>query len=412
MAKKKSKTLGRNIGIGSGVVIGGILLYLFILPIVPNILTHEEAVIVYSIPIEPFPDPDTGVIIEPEPPEEFLPETELTYLEQLLEDLGISFTSEFGIVNTATIFDTNGDVIDERTQLTALSILDPQGNLLDLAIIQFKFDAITQQQANIIADATIELSIDNIVVESRQLKINANTIENIIPFEVRGGGLGITENTFNFTLAERGTNWADGSLHELILTVSNIEAQVSTGAGLNEFSRTEPIILYKLELLQDEERKTIVGESGEQISIPKDDDIISISSNSPFTYANSCDNSGCTGIHSHERTTLNVIIKDSEGNIIDELITPECSSSGTSNRQKRSNVSICKEISENNFSRFTNYFFEINALIGGGDGKVPLIVMDNFNYTTPETQQNMYIHCEMVHVSVQRCGSNIGWSFP
>ena len=391
------------------------------------IVEMQKGVIIdYGIDIPEFEDDLTGEIVQPVPIDQapvpingtvkeiILKESKQSYVERLLEKLGIDFTSKFGIASTAIIYDTNGKVINENSQILSLSVTDSQGNLLDLATIQFKFDAITQEKANIIAKATIDLAIDSEVIATKELKINGNTLENTIPFEVREGTN--IANVFNFTLSDKGNNWSDGSLHELKLTIKNIDAQVSTGSGVTQFAKVEPFTLYLLELKQDESRKTIVDESGIQISVPKNDDTVQITSNSPFQYATSCDNNGCplASISNYERTSMTVKIKDSDGNLVDELTTPNCSTSLYPDRSTRSTAVQCIETSEIKLNRLTNYTFEINAMIGGGYFNLlqPLIVSDTYEYTTPATQQNLYLTCNVVYSKVQTCGSNIGWVFP
>src|SRR3990172_1735987 len=142
-------------------------------------ITHQPANITFSVPIPVYEDEKTGEEIQPTPIVEEpslppLPETKLSYIEQLLEKYQLGFTGKFGIVNTATIYDTNGDVLDTSGKILAFSVTDAEGNLLDLASIKFTFDAITSEKSNIVADAVIDLLLDNVVVETRQLKINGN----------------------------------------------------------------------------------------------------------------------------------------------------------------------------------------------------------------------------------------------
>ena len=377
-------------------------------------ITEKQANITYSTPIPIYEDEKTGEEIQPIPiiEETSLPETKLSYIEQLLEKYQLGFTGKFGIVNTATIYDTNGDVLDTSGKILAFSVSDPEGNILDLATIEFTFDAITSEKSNIIADATIDLLLDNIVVETRQLKINGDTIDNSIPFQVREGFE--INDSLNFTLSDKGNNWADGSLHELKLIIRNLNVQMSSSSGTNNYVKTEPFTFYLLELKQDESRKVVIDETGKQISIPKDDDKIQVIGHSPFTYAGSCDNSGCTSIASYEGTSITVKVLDTDGNLVTELSSPNCLSSGISSREKRSNVSPCI----NDFiglSRLTNYTFQIDAKLGGGLNLYKfdaLIVSDTFEYNTPSTQRNLYITCETLWRNTQRCGSNIGWVYP
>ena len=380
-------------------------------------ITHQPANITFSVPIPVYEDEKTGEEIQPTPIVEEpslppLPETKLSYIEQLLEKYQLGFTGKFGVVNTATIYDISGDILDTSGKVLAFSVTDAEGNLLDLASIVFKFDAVTSEKSNIIADATIDLLLDNVLVETRQLKINGDTIDNSIQIQVRKGFE--INDSLNFTLSDKGNGWSDGSLHELKLIIKNLNVQLSSSSGTNNYVKAEPFTFYLLELKQDAVRKVVVSETGKQISIPKDDDKISIVGHSPFTYAGSCDNSGCTQIASYEGTSVKVKVLDINGNLVTELSSPNCSSSGFSNRASRSNVVGCID-DYIGLSRLTNYTFQIDAKIGGGLNLFPfpsLTVSDTFEYSTPSTQQNLVITCETLWQKTQRCGSNIGWAYP
>ena len=422
MAKNKSFGKNKIIVISASIITVAVITYIILSFEVEDgseiqTITHQPANITFSVPIPIYEDEKTGEEIQPtpiieEPSLPPLPETKLSYLEQLLEKYQLGFTGKFGIVNTATIYDTNGDILDTSGKILAFSVTDAEGNLLDLASIKFTFDAITSEKSNIIADAIIDLLLDNVIVETRQLKINGNTVDNSIPFQVREGFE--INDSLNFTLSDKGNNWTDGSLHELKLIIKNLNVQLSSSSGTNNYVKAEPFTFYLLELKQDAVRKVVVSETGKQISIPKDDDKISVVGHSPFTYAGSCDNSGCTQIASYEGTSVKVKVLDVNGNLVTELSSPDCKTSTFSNRSARSNSVGCI----NDFiglSRLTNYTFQIDAKIGGGLNIFPfpsLTVSDTFEYTTPPTQQNLYITCETLWQKTQRCGSNIGWLYP
>ena len=209
-------------------------------------------------------------------------ESDQSLVEQFLDESGLPSSSEkLGIEVQTVLFDS-----DQKQYPTSnivgipeLSVTDEQGRVLDLGTIQTSFLAIsakTEQQFNL--EGTVKFYLDDDLIATKKIYGSDNNKQN--------HELSILDSlpptsfdrpkAFTFTLSDEGRDWEDKSEHTYRVVLTEVNANLDSNKDFKQFSWNGENIVYELKVKVDEQKKVVLDNANNAVSIFKDDSTIQI----------------------------------------------------------------------------------------------------------------------------------------
>jgi len=191
----------------------------------------------------------------------------------------VTFGSEKMVLVTKSILiDSNQKIVSNSTQnigFNPATLLDLNKNILDLGSVQLVFDIYYKKNANVIINGDIEVYLNEELRGKRLLSYSGQLPANHVRLNVDKESKLLSERTqsFTFTLADEGKNWADGSVNTLKIVLKNLKSQVIANGEIQEFDYGKDIVVYNLEMTVDQAKQVSFDENNNAISIFKNDGV-------------------------------------------------------------------------------------------------------------------------------------------
>ena len=306
------------------------------------------------------------------------------------------------------------------------SLVDAQGNFLDLGSLQIGFFGHVNYDSNLTYDVDVTFILDDKEIAKKKVSASGKTVDKKLRADINDVASGVKEKNFTFTFADEGKDWKNGETHVFKVIFSNVVAQVSDNNGNVKFFKwTGTYEPYRLSMTVDESKNTIFdSDLNKAISVFKSDGRLVLSVGA--------DSSCLTN-----PVALTVAIFDKNGNKLGE---------GFSNQQKvtnwknwngddRTTCSPIQIFTDSFAPRQSEFFISINIKSEYNS------IDEKIVYISPKTQNNINISCTegfKQHNSISAhtkriaeskeneqifyysstaptqvlCSSNIGWQYP
>jgi len=322
-------------------------------------------------------------------------ESDDSLITQFLDDQEIDTplsTEKFGIETQVALFDSDNNVynISDVFGIPQLSVTDDEGRVLDLGAIQVTFESISKQKEKTIdVWGTVEFYLDDTKVDSKYIWASGTNSDRLTLSLL--DSLSVTSNVavapsfsaqekknHTFTLSDEGRDWVDGSEHTYRVVITKLHANLNSEQDHKEFHWTGQHIAYELKVKVDEKKKVIYDYTGKAVQIFKSDNTIQLcgkTTEQEIAYK---------GWHTHQAVPPNVIIKDSDGELLlDVSFNPEQVRHGSFGGKhafgKLWQSSSCSEIFTG-IPRNADLIFEIKN--------------QQFNVQTDSSQKNFYVNAD------------------
>ena len=322
-------------------------------------------------------------------------ESDDSLITQFLDDQEIDTplsTEKFGIETQVALFDSDNNVynISDVFGIPQLSVTDDEGRVLDLGAIQVTFESISKQKEKTIdVWGTVEFYLDDTKVDSKYIWASGTNSDRLTLSLL--DSLSVTNNVavapsfsaqekknHTFTLSDEGRDWVDGSEHTYRVVITKLHANANSEQDFKEFHWTGQHIAYELKVKVNEKKKVIYDYTGKAIQVFKSDNTIQLcgkTTEQEIAYK---------GWHTHQAVPPNVIIKDSDGELLlDVSFNPEQVRHGSFGGKhafgKLWQSSSCSEIFTG-IPRNADLIFEIKN--------------QQFNVQTDSSQKNFYVNAD------------------
>ena len=322
-------------------------------------------------------------------------ESDDSLITQFLDDQEIDTplsTEKFGIETQVALFDSDNNVynISDVFGIPQLSVTDDEGRVLDLGAIQVTFESISKQKEKTIdVWGTVEFYLDDTKVDSKYIWASGTNSDRLTLSLL--DSLSVTSNVavapsfsaqekknHTFTLSDEGRDWVDGSEHTYRVVITKLHANANSEQDFKEFHWTGQHIAYELKVKVNEKKKVIYDYTGKAIQVFKSDNTIQLcgkTTEQEIAYK---------GWHTHQAVPPNVIIKDSDGELLlDVSFNPEQVRHGSFGGKhafgKLWQSSSCSEIFTG-IPRNADLIFEIKN--------------QQFNVQTDSSQKNFYVNAD------------------
>ena len=322
-------------------------------------------------------------------------ESDDSLITQFLDDQEIDTplsTEKFGIETQVALFDSDNNVynISDVFGIPQLSVTDDEGRVLDLGAIQVTFESISKQKEKTIdVWGTVEFYLDDTKVDSKYIWASGTNSDRLTLSLL--DSLSVTSNVavapsfsaqekknHTFTLSDEGRDWVDGSEHTYRVVITKLHANANSEQDFKEFHWTGQHIAYELKVKVNEKKKVIYDYTGKAVQIFKSDNTIQLcgkTTEQEIAYK---------GWHTHQAVPPNVIIKDSDGELLlDVSFNPEQVRHGSFGGKhafgKLWQSSSCSEIFTG-IPRNADLIFEIKN--------------QQFNVQTDSSQKNFYVNAD------------------
>ena len=322
-------------------------------------------------------------------------ESDDSLITQFLDDQEIDTplsTEKFGIETQVALFDSDNNVynISDVFGIPQLSVTDDEGRVLDLGAIQVTFESISKQKEKTTdVWGTVEFYLDDTKVDSKYIWASGTNSDRLTLSLL--DSLSVTNNVavapsfsaqekknHTFTLSDEGRDWVDGSEHTYRVVITKLHANANSEQDFKEFHWTGQHIAYELKVKVNEKKKVIYDYTGKAVQIFKSDNTIQLcgkTTEQEIAYK---------GWHTHQAVPPNVIIKDSDGELLlDVSFNPEQVRHGSFGGKhafgKLWQSSSCSEIFTG-IPRNADLIFEIKN--------------QQFNVQTDSSQKNFYVNAD------------------
>lgn len=214
----------------------------------------------------------------PEPLPDLPPITEPTPTEGSLLEFG---STKLIIETSAVLLDSDGNPFPQSSFLgiPQLTVIDEQGNIIDLGLAQVGFFArFTEPQINSNIFGTVQFYLDTDLIQEKQFFSKSTTETDLVP-------LGLTSRidpfafnqstdpafTFSFLGEGERRNWLNNSEHYLRAVIKEISANANNNQDAKEFKFLGDFVAYQLKVVFDEQKIVYLDDDGNAIEIFKSD---------------------------------------------------------------------------------------------------------------------------------------------
>jgi hypothetical protein len=252
-----------------------------------------------------------------------------------------------------------------------------------------------------------EVQLTRLNVELAELNHRANVKIPVIPLSSDRA------ETFTFSLEDEGTSWENNSEHFYRVILTEVHANLDSDEDFKEFSWSGEYVAYEMKIIVDESVVVELDGDGNKIEIFKSDGTMSVNSITCSGWIGSVtgDRSNCRGYPSGDHdaslpTNYEFFIDGVSIGVVDNSYFESNRSSVTSCGGYP--VQRCESISTGE-SHWNNPIIQgiprnTDIVMKTGDGQI-------FEFTTPLTQQNMFIKCGVSVTSDNTfgCITNFGY---
>ena len=211
---------------------------------------------------------------------------DLSKVQNWLDQAGCGVTcgsEKFGINTNVVLFDSAGKRFPFSTFLsipaTTQSLIDEQGNLLDLGSVQVGLSGVTKSEGKITVTGKIKILLDDVIIADRQFAGQGFTINKTLLLKIDG------KDAYTFTFADEGSTWVDESVHKFRVFLYDVEATAGEGFETRSFRYSnQDFLAYLLQMRVDQDKVVVKDATGSVISMFKSD-IEVYACGVPFSYS-------------------------------------------------------------------------------------------------------------------------------
>ena len=215
-------------------------------------------------------------------------ESDQSLVEQFLDEQGLPSSSEkLGIEVQTALFDSNQKQYDYSNivGIPQLAVTDDLGRVLDLGTIQTSFLAVTaDNERTLNLYGTVEFYLDDDLITTKKIYTSESNndsktyqlsvIDSVPPKSFD------RPTTFTFTLSDEGRDWENNSEHTYRVVLKEVNAEINSDNDFKKFSFNGENIVYELKVKVDEQKKIVLDENNDAISIFKSDSTLQVCGNS------------------------------------------------------------------------------------------------------------------------------------
>lgn len=289
---------------------------------------------------------------------------------------------------------TEQEIIDSFN-FDTLSLVDSEGNLLDLGAVQVGFFGVVNTNNEIDFSGKAKFMLDDRIVGEKHFGAFGDTVNKKLRASLSDTPTSARSPNFTFTFADEGADWQSGEVHTFRVVITDIKAQVQDEKGKSKFfTFNGAYTAYRLEMKVDDSKRVVIDdELDKAVSVFIDDGRL-IMRNTVLQTQFICG--------AESPVNLEIKIRDRNG------VTIGGSSHNTVKRIDFETWNGDPSIVCQGFEVSTKPFIPRNAEL-----RVTVFangISDTFTYISPKIQHNVNVFCS--NVESLKCTSNIGWSYP
>ena len=321
------------------------------------------------------------------PTDVVLSETDQNAFEQFLDEtkpLGQTATPTFTLETSASLVDPAGNLVSKSSflniPLTPASLTDTQGNVL-VGSAQIAFFGKTTENVEINADGTAEFWLDDKLIATKKVFFKSDGLKRtstpmFLDDSITSGIINKPPTTFTFKFTDE--SFEDLSTHTYRVILKDFSVETISQDSRKKYNWSGENLAYQLVMNADKSQITITDQSGQSVSVFKDDNKMIVCD--VITHVLDYNEDGSVKKHqtTNKPPVINVIRKDDNKLIATiDIMKTQSTSNIVYNVDERDGVVTCAIFPE--LQRSTDYIFRM-------EGK-------DYEYTTPRIQQNILLSC-------------------